>query len=195
MTHRVGFDKGFLDIDVEDVNAYPGDDYLELAMRHPIAYVPGSHYQYCDASYYVLSRVVTALTGDTVDEFLRKRLTAPMKFREIAWSRCPKGYPIGATGLYVSAGDMVKLGQFYLNGGVYEGRRYLSENWVNHALAREYEFHSISPKGLIGKGGMFGQAIVISREKGLAAGWHSFETVAKNHQKIIDYMDSIDRID
>jgi len=191
MTHRVGYAEGFLDIDAENVNDYPTDDYLDLAMKYPISYIPGSHYQYCDAPYYVLSRVIHALTGETVDEYLRKRLTAPMHFSEIAWSRCPKGFPIGATGLYISAKDMVKLGQLYLDGGVFEGKRFLSEKWVDLALAREYEFHIISQKGLIGKGGMYGQELVLSCDKGFAAGWHSFETESREYKKIIDYIDSL----
>lgn len=195
MTHRVGFDRCFLDIDVEDVNQYPTDDYLELAMTHPIAYLPGSHRQYSDAAYYILSRVVTAVTGETLDEFLRKRLTAPMKFREIAWSRCPRGYPMGSTGLYIAAEDMVKVGAMYLGGGVYEGRRYLSEEWVKLALANEYEFHLISPTGLISKGGIYGQELVFSRERNFAAAWHSFEYESNGYTKLIDLVDSVTEFD
>ena len=32
-----------------------------------------------------------------------------MKFKEFAWSRCPYGYSMGATGLYIRTEDMVKL--------------------------------------------------------------------------------------
>lgn len=195
MTHRVGFDRGFLDIDVENVGAYPSDDYLAMAMTHPIVYVPGSHYQYSDAAYYILSRAVTAITGEKLDEFLRKRLTAPMKFREIAWSRCPQGYPIGATGLYISAEDMVKLGALYLNGGVYEGKRYISEKWVKLVLANEYEFHRLSGTDFVGKGGLFGQELVFSKERGFAAAWHSFEKDSNEYNKLIDYIYTVTSIE
>ena len=50
------------------------------------------------------------------------------------------GYPMGATGLYISSADMVKLGQVYLEGGTYYGRRILSEEWVIMSLEREYDF-------------------------------------------------------
>lgn len=63
ITHKVGYDEGFLDIDVDDVNAYPTDDYLEMVFRHPIKHLPGQHYQYSDAAYYLLSRLVTAVSG------------------------------------------------------------------------------------------------------------------------------------
>ncbi|MBQ8536591.1 MAG: beta-lactamase family protein, partial [Clostridia bacterium] len=54
MTHRLGFDEGFLDIDTEDVSLYHTDDYLQIVLQHPLAHAPGTHYQYSDAAYYLL---------------------------------------------------------------------------------------------------------------------------------------------
>ena len=54
------------------------------------------------------------------------------------------GYPIGATGLYITTEDMLKLGILYLNNGVYLGKRYVSEEWVRLVISREYEFHAMT---------------------------------------------------
>ena len=75
------------------------------------------------------------ISGQTVDQLLNERLFQPMRFAEAAWSRCPQGFPIGATGLYLSAGDMVKLGALYRDGGVYEGKRLLSQAWTRRATS------------------------------------------------------------
>ena len=109
-------------------------------LSHPLAYLPGTLYYYTDAAYYLLSRLVSLIAGENVDSLLLHRIHRAMRFRELAWSRCPHEYPIGATGLYISAEDMVKLGALYLNGGVYEGKRLLSEEWVRKVIASEYEF-------------------------------------------------------
>lgn len=175
LTHRLGFAEGFLDIDVEDVSAYPTEDYLSMVLSHPLSYEPGTHAQYSDAAFYLLSRLVSLVAGENVDTLLRRRILSPMQVGEAAWSRCPKGYPIGATGLYIGTADMVKLGALYLNGGVYQGRRLLSEDWVNQVLAREYEFRAMTAGGLIGKGGMYGQMLAFSREKGFAVAIHAYK--------------------
>ena len=188
MTHRLGFDKGFLDIDQEDVRGYSSDDYLQLVLSHPLAYMPGLYHQYSDAAYYLLSRLVGRVAGENIDSLLYRKIFLPMGFREIAWSRCPHGYPIAATGLYISAEDMVKLGALYLNGGVWEGRRLLSQEWVEKTIANEYEFHAMAPNGLIGKGGLYGQAVVFCREKGFAAAWHGYEQ-SERIKQLIDYFD------
>ncbi len=103
LTHRIGFREGFLDIDSEDVHAFPYD-YLFFVFQRPLAYIPGEKYVYSDAAFYLLSRIISKVAGVNVDCFLMKRLFHPMKFREVAWSCCPQGYPIGATGLYISQG-------------------------------------------------------------------------------------------
>ena len=69
--------------------------------------MPGSHYQYTDAAFYLMSRLVSHVSGEKADSLLWRRILKPMGCVEVAWSRCPNEYPIGATGLYIGAGDMV----------------------------------------------------------------------------------------
>ena len=130
LTHRIGFREGFLDIDLEDASVYPTQDYLSMVFSRPLAYNPGEKYVYSDAAFYLLSRIVSKLTGVPADRFLMDRLFAPMRFREVAWSHCPMGFPIGATGLYISTPDMLKIALLYMHDGVYENQRYLSSQWV-----------------------------------------------------------------
>lgn len=189
VTHRLGFDEGFLDIDSEDVHAYPTEDYLSMVFARPLAYRPGEHEQYSDAAYYLLSRLVSAVTGETLDAFLRRRLLNPLSFREAAWSCCPQGFPIGATGLYIGAEDMVKIAALYLEGGVWQGKRLLSEAWVSMAIERQYEIHPFGESGLIGKTGMCGQAAVFSIEGRFALAWHAHER-RENIKALTAYFES-----
>ena len=172
--HTTGIDEGFLDIDVEDAAAYPDDDWLNLVFSHPLVHAPGSHTQYSDAAYYLLSRLCARLAGENMDALLYRRVFKPLGFSESAWSRCPLGHPIGATGLYISARDMVKLGAVYASGGLWNGQRLLSEAWCRRVRERGYEFHEIAP-GVYLKGGMYGQGLCFSDSGNFAAAWHSFE--------------------
>lgn len=176
VTHRLGFGEGFLDIDTEDTTEYPTDDYLSIVFAHPLTYAPGTEFQYSDAAYYLLSRLVSRVSGEPLDVFLSGRLLKPLRFHEIAWSRCPEHHPIGATGLYISASDMVKLPALYMQGGVWQGQRILSEGWISLVLEREYELHSLTEAGdLVGKGGMYGQMAAFSKAKNFAVAWHAHQ--------------------
>ncbi len=191
MTHKLGFGEGFLDIDTEDPNSFPSRNFLELVFLHPLACMPGTHRQYSDAAYYLVSRLISCVAGEKADALLSRRLFLPMKVREAAWSRCPMGYPIGATGLYLSAYDMVKLPALYLERGLWDGQRLLSEQWVNKVIGNEYELTTRTENGLIGKGGMYGQMILLSREKGFAAAWHAYCTENEKIQTLIEYFDNL----
>lgn len=186
LTHRIGYGQGYMDIDVEDISEYPTDDFLKLALGYPRPYAPGEHYQYTDAAFYLLSRVVDHVSGEKLDALLWRRVIKPMGFQEIAWSRCPHEYPIGATGLYISSHDMVKLGALYLNNGLWNGRRLISSEWISLAEKRGYELHAAAD-GILGKGGMYGQFLGYSREKNIAFAWHAFDD-GKSRKSILDYL-------
>lgn len=179
LTHRIGLEKGFLDIDVEDVSTYGTDDYLRYAFSQPLPLPVGASYKYSDAAYYILSRAVSEIAGEDLCLFLRKRLFNPLHFGEVAWSMCPHGYAMGATGLYISSRDMAKLGQLYLDGGKWEGQSLLSQHWIDTVFARGYEFTRRSSRSAerdsYGKGGMYGQMLYLSRRENLVLAWHAFD--------------------
>ena len=182
LTHRLGLPVGFLDIDVNPSGQF-GWDYLRYMLTYPLVYDPGTDYKYSDGAFYLLSRIVSNLAGMPMDTFLWKELFFPLGFQEMAWSRCPMGYPMGATGLYISSEDMAKLGQLYLEKGIYGGQRILSEEWVHLALSREYAFEWDENHRSFAKGGMCGQRLMAVPEDRLVVALQAYgansDTVAK----------------
>lgn len=175
MRHRAGWDRpGFLDIDAEDPRTWSSEDFLQIVLSAPLAHEPGEQSVYSDAAFYLLSRVVSEKSGQRLDDFLRQKLFRPMKFAEYAFSTCPDGYPMGATGLYISAEDMAKLGQLYVQRGVYDGKRLLSERFVDKVLARGFEFHPVNHAHAYGKGGMNGQFLYFNMDTGRVIAIQSF---------------------
>lgn len=174
LTHKVGFGCGMLDIDCEDASLYPSFDYLDIVLNTKLKYEPGTVYQYTDAAYYLLLRVVSELANTDLENFLRPILMEKMKFKELAWSKCPFGYSMGATGLYIRTEDMIKLGILYLNKGIWMNERILSEEWINIVLENGYEFTHIK-NGWYGKGGMRGQLLAFNPDNGKVVACHSYE--------------------
>lgn len=185
LTHSAGFAGGYLDIDASNHVPIAGKDYLGYLLSTQLQYLPGTQSRYSDAAFYLLSRIFTAKCGEKMDDFLLRRLFYPLEFREMAWSKCPMGYPMGATGLYVYTEDLVKLGELYLNGGLYHGKRLLSEDWVETVLREEYEFSKTAGGGY-GKGGMYGQMLIFYPKQNRVVAYHSFNGV-----DLIPYLDSV----
>lgn len=174
--HTMGISNGYLDIDTEDILSYGTDDFLTYAFSHPIMHAPGTHYCYSDAAYYIVSRLAERRSGEKLDEYLMHKLLRPLHVQEAAFSRCPRNHPIGATGLYIRARDMVKLGYVYCQRGVWEGQQLLSEAWIRIEEQEGFNFSETTVKGVYAKGGMCGQKLLYSPEKGYAAAWHSYCT-------------------
>lgn len=160
LLHRAGLPGGFLDIDVKPTNEFP-EDFLTYLFTYPLAYTPNTEDRYSDGAYYLLARIAEKLSGKSVDDFLWETMLRKMGFMELAWSHCPMGHVMGATGLYIHSSDMAKLGLLYMNGGTWKGERFLSEEWTKMAMEKDY---SLGPdeSGLIySKGGMYGQSLMV----------------------------------
>ncbi len=178
LTHRIGLPGGSLDIDANDPLTF-GQDYLKYTLNIPFESDPGTQYRYTDAAFYLLARVVDKRAGAKTDDFLWRELFSPLSFREVAWSHCPMGHPMGATGLYICCADMAKLGWLYHQNGVWEGKRILSEKWVNIVRERGYELRPTDIGKSYGKGGMFGQWMLIVPESDRVAAWQGYVTGGK----------------
>jgi len=87
----------------------------------------------------------------------------------------PMRKPMPAGGLFSTAGDVVKLCQMVLNGGVYEGRRYLSETSVKQMTSKQtgdlvenyYGFGWDASNGKFGHGGAYKTNMTIDPKLGL----------------------------
>ncbi len=160
LLHRAGFPEAFMDIDVHNTMYY-GRDFLAGMFSEPPVYTPGEKEIYTDASYYLLSRIVSEKTGLGLDDFLWNELLADMDFAEMAWSHCPGGYAIGATGMYIHTEDMIKLGVLYRDGGLFGGKRFISKEWVDTVLKKRYCFEWNGNRSIFYKGGMYGQMLLV----------------------------------
>lgn len=176
LTHSAGLPGGCLDIDCLDASAF-SDDYLFDLMHLPFEAAPGEKRMYSDGAFYLLARIVEHLTGENMGNYLWKNLFYPLGFREMAWSTCPRGHCMGATGLYIRSADMVKLGQIFLTGGTYGSRRFLSEEWVSMALSAPYEMSPEDIGRAYGKGGMHCQKLFVDPDACRAVAYHGFDNV------------------
>lgn len=93
---------------------------------------PGTVFAYNQPCTYTLAEVVRRVSGGTLVEYLRPRLFDPLGIEQVAWKRDGTG-ELGFSGCYATTESVAKLGQLYLQRGVWDGTRILDEDWVEAA--------------------------------------------------------------
>jgi len=140
--------------------AIEGTPSVEQFLAHPVPFTPGTHFQYNTMGSYVLSAIVSKVTGQTSLEYLKPRLFEPLSIENPRWDSSPEGFSLGGYGLWLRTEDIAKFGQLYLQKGKWEGRQLIPQEWIEQSttkqISNENESHSkIGPDWLQGYGFQF----------------------------------------
>ena len=120
---------------------YLVEDWTKFALNLPIKGYPswtakpkdapyGRTFSYCTAGAIVLGEILNKATNMPVEEFARMNLFANLGIRDADWQFTPLGLASTAGGLSLRSQDLLKLGQLYLNEGIWNGHRVISKKWV-----------------------------------------------------------------
>jgi len=113
----------------------PEENWVRAFLALPIAHAPGSEFVYNSGATYMLSAIVTRLTGQKVIDYLRPRLFEPLAIDGMTWQTCPRGNNTGGWGLSISTEGLAKLGQLYLQKGEWNGKQLIPAKWVEEATS------------------------------------------------------------
>jgi CubicO group peptidase (beta-lactamase class C family) len=119
---------------------------IKQFLAQPVVFPPGTHFLYNTMGSYVLSSIVTKVTGQTALDYLKPRLFAPLGIENPRWDSSPEGNSLGGYGLYIRTEDMAKFGQLYLQKGKWNGKQLVPRKWIEQAtskqIANENEDHA-----------------------------------------------------
>lgn len=110
-------------------------NWVRSFLAAPIVNEPGTQFQYSSYASYMLSAIITQITGESVLDYLKPRLIDPLGINDIQWEEGNKGISAGGWGLRMKTVDMAKLGLFYLNKGVWNKKRLLPASWIEEATS------------------------------------------------------------
>lgn len=114
-----------------------GSPTVKQFLAHPVPHTPGTHFQYNTFGSYVLSAIVTKVTGQTELEYLKPRLFGPLGIETPQWNASAEGNSIGGYGLYLHTEDIAKFGQLYLQKGKWNGNQLIAKDWVAEATRKQ----------------------------------------------------------
>lgn len=115
------------------------DNWLDYIFSlDPIIPSYGRRFVYSNISSYLLSAILAKTTGDNPLDYARINLFKPLGITKYSWDfKSPSGVHLGATSLNLRTEDLAKLGQLYLNKGLWNGKRVVSEKWITDSIAKD----------------------------------------------------------
>ena len=141
-----------------------GADWEWDFLRAYTKFEPGTAFDYNSMNTYMLAAIVRRKTGETLTEYLRPRLYEPLGIEDYYWETCPNGTEKGGWGLSLTQENVAKIGQLYLNKGVWQTpqgeKRLISARWIEEATHPQID----TPKGEITFG--YGHQIWMTARKG-----------------------------
>lgn len=114
-------------------------DWVKGFLAQPVVYEPGTHFLYNSIATYMLSAIIQRLTGTRLLDYLRPRLLDPLGIEEATWEQSPQGINVGGWGLKIRTEDIARFGQLYLQKGIWDGKRLLSEGWIARATTKQID--------------------------------------------------------
>ena len=128
-------------------NMLAADDWIEYALNLPMKTEPGRHWAYAGANTMLVAGILQAAAKMPVIDFAKSYMFQPLGIESFHWETSPKGIVAGQGFLSLRGRDQLKLGQLFLNNGLWQGRRILSETWVREASRRQVDIPNAEPAG------------------------------------------------
>ena len=161
----------------DDEERYITKDWVAYFFKQNFVYPPGERFLYSNFNTYILGVLIEKKTGRKLLDYLTEKFFTPLEIYSPDWTVCPMGHLHAANGLYLTIDEYARIGKMLYNGGVYKGKRIISEEYLKLATTNQvknnppkygYGFQFwINPDGSFRADGKFGQYIIVVPEKKL----------------------------
>ena len=133
--HLLIMSSGFEKDMIGDINGLHDPEPSRTALNLGFKFMPGSQFKYNSLNTYMLSAIVTRLTGKTVADYLQEKLFDDLGIHNYVWDVSTEGYSMGGWGLHTTTENLTKMGLFMLQKGQWNGKQLLDEAWFDRAMA------------------------------------------------------------
>ena len=126
-------------VEFNEAGSISGNDWRKEFLNSGFKFEPGTSFEYNSMNTYMLSAIVTEITGKSLFDFCKERIFEPMGIKRVYWESCPQSITKGGWGLFMRTEDMAKLGVMYLQKGKWNGQQIIPEKWVERSTAWQIE--------------------------------------------------------
>ncbi|WP_417710588.1 serine hydrolase domain-containing protein [Roseibium aggregatum] len=109
-------------------------DRYRYILERPLVEEPGSRWIYSGGATALVGEILQRGTRQKLADYARERLFAPLGITQFDWSVGRDGTHSPASGLRLTAPDLMKIGRLVLNNGIWQGKEIVPEAWLRASL-------------------------------------------------------------
>jgi CubicO group peptidase (beta-lactamase class C family) len=121
----------------ETADFWNHDDLLAFAKSEPLAAVPGSAFEYSNASAMLFAGIISKAAGMSADAYVRQNFFTPIGITDATWDTDAAGNVQTPGGLFMTPLDMLRIGTLASHDGVWGSDRLLSSSWLHTSTANQ----------------------------------------------------------
>jgi CubicO group peptidase (beta-lactamase class C family) len=130
-------------------------DRYRFVLDRPIAHRPGERWTYNGGCSALLGHLIAKGTGQSLENFASDALFRPLGIASFEWSKGSDGIPSAASGLRLTARDLLRVGQLMLAKGSWGGRQIVPAPWIEACM---------TPAATIGEGRRYSRQWYVSEQ-------------------------------
>lgn len=150
------------DDNAPDYEKYPGSedvitnqdtnpDWLQMVLDLKMLRDPGAQAVYCSINPFLAGEVMSRATGRSFADLAWELVSVPLQFDRHFLLITPTGDSYMGGSAHYLLRDFAKFAQLYANGGMWNGRRILSEAWVKESAEPRYRIGRTFRQGPLGR--------------------------------------------
>ena len=108
-------------------------DRYGYVLSRPLVEPPGAKWIYSGGAVALVGAIIERGTGQTLTQFAAANLFEPLGIRQHGWFAGRDGVYSAAAGLRLTTPDLLRIGAMLVSGGIWNGRRVVSEGWITRS--------------------------------------------------------------
>jgi CubicO group peptidase (beta-lactamase class C family) len=114
-------------------------DIPRYVLDHDVATAAGTRFNYNGGGTAILADLIARGSGQTLSEYARSRLFAPLGIHDWTWVADLHGRPMAFNGLRMRPRDLLKIGRLVLDQGQWEGKQIVPASWIAKSMAPAFD--------------------------------------------------------
>ena len=111
-------------------------DRIRFILERPIIAEAGARWIYSGGAVALIGSLIERGSGKTLPDFAREALFEPLGIETFEWASGRDGVASAASGLRLTAPDLLKIGMLVLARGSWHGRTIVSADWLDASFRR-----------------------------------------------------------